>query len=267
MSDNISFDLMQSIVDSQQNLIVIFHNNEVVLINKAFQRFVAVSSIKEYKEVFPAFLDHFVPHPSYFNAEKIEVSESWFDAIMKMEEIDRVVSLLTPDYEPHAFSVDINSDVDEYKIVTLTDITQTLIKRIMIDNRANMDVSSGAYSKNYFLHISQSYQDAATFNEKIIGAILIKVDTANFSSDDMALSEFADHFKSITRQDDMLIRWSDNTFLLVYLVDNADNSQHMLEKLDAITSKDAVKGVNYTFTLTTQKENESIKELIRRVEL
>ncbi|MCW8955077.1 MAG: hypothetical protein OQK48_09080 [Sulfurimonas sp.] len=267
MPDNISFDLMQSIVDSQQNLIVIFHNDEVILINKSFKKFVAVSSLKEYKEVFPKFLDHFVPHPSYFNAEKIKSGESWFDAVMKMQEIDRVVSLLTPDYEPHAFSVDINSDVDEYKIVTLTDITQTLIKRIMIDNHANMDINSGAYSKNYFLHIAQSYEDAATFNEKIIGAILIKVDSDNFSSDNMALSNFANHFKKITRQDDMLIRWSDNTFLLVYLVDTVDNSKHMLEKLDDITSKDAIGGVNYTFTLTTQKEKESIKELIKRVDI
>ena len=94
---------MQSIVDSQQNLIVIFHNDEVVLINKAFKKFVAVSSIEEYKEHFPSFLDHFVPHPSYFNAEKIEPGESWFDAVMKMDEIDRIVRLLTPHYEAACF--------------------------------------------------------------------------------------------------------------------------------------------------------------------
>ncbi len=265
MRDDISMALIQSIIDSQKDLIAVFCGDKVMLINEAFKNFLNISSQEEYEREYPSFLEHFVPHPSYFNAEKIEPEESWFDTVMKLEDIDRVVSMMTPDFDPYAFSIDIIKSAEDYKIVTLTDITQSLIKRIMIDNRANLDVQSGAYSKNYFLHIAQSYQNAANFNEKIIGAILIKADGDNFSSDEEALGKFSKHFQSITRQDDMLIRWSDNSFLLIYLVDNADNSQQMLKKLDDITSREAIQGFNYTFTLTTQKENETIKELIERI--
>jgi hypothetical protein len=269
MTADVSLALMQSIVDSQKDLIVIFHNGEPVLINKAFKKFFSTSSLEQYKTDFGAFVDNFVPHPSYFHAQKIEAGDNWFDSILKLPEIDRVVSMITPEYEPHAFSVSIDRSVEEYSIVAFTDITQFLIKRIMIENHANMDVRSGAYAKKYFLQIAQSYQDAAIFNEKIFGAILIKAkkekDTS-LSNDENLSGTLVEHFKSITRQDDMLIRWDDNAFLLIYLVDNADNAQMMLEKLQVLAKKEHIQGVEYTFTLKTQQENESIKAFIKRVE-
>lgn len=253
MTHDTSMALVQSIIDSQKEMIVLFYEDEVFLINRAFQKFVSVASLQEYKEEFGAFVNNFVPHPSYFNANKIEEGDTWFDSIIKLDEVDRVVSMLTPTYDPHAFSVDIDDGVLGYKIVTFTDITQTLIKRIMIENNANMDIRSGAYAKKYFLQIAQSYQDAALFNEKIIGAILIKVESAN----EEELATFATEFKNITRQDDMLVRWNDNSFLLVYLSDNVDNAQKMLDKLYNVSGAD--------YTLLIQQENESIKELIARV--
>jgi hypothetical protein len=80
--------------------------------------------------------------------------------------IDRVVSMMTQYYEPRAFSVEINK-IEEYVVASFCDITQTLVKRIMIENKTNI------YAKNYFLQVAQSYQDAALFNEKIISAIMI----------------------------------------------------------------------------------------------
>jgi len=265
MIDGISINLIQNVIDAQRDMIIIFYDDEVILINKVFKNFVSVSSIEQYKSVFENFIDHFVPHPSYFNAEKIAPSKSWFDAVMKLDEIDRVVSLLNSNYEPHAFSIDINKDVQGYKIVTLTDVTQTLIKRIMTENKTNMDKDSGAYSKSYFLQISQSYEDAAIFNEKIIATVLIKIESSNLGNGNNILSDSVDKFRNITRQDDILIRWSDNAFLLFYLIDNPNNSHFMLNKLDSINLKNGIEGVKYTFTLTTQKENENVKALIKRI--
>lgn len=261
--------IIQSVVDSQKDLIVVFRTDEVILINKTFKKFVSASSLEQYKAEFGSFVKNFVPHPSYFHKEKMGAEDNWFDAILKLQEIDRVVSMMNSNYEPHAFSVDIQSDVEDYKIVTFTDITQTLIKRIMIENNANMDVKSGAYTKKYFLQIARSYQDAALFNEKIIGVILIEAslsDGSNISSSQETLSIFSSHFKSSIRQDDMLIRWNDNTFLLIFLIDSIANAEKMLEKLRLLSATLSTKDVNCKLSLKTQKENETIKELISRVE-
>lgn len=253
MRNEICLALMQSVVDLEEDLIVLFYNNEPILINKAFGKFFVVSSAEEYKKEFGSFANNFVPHPSYFHAEKITKNENWFDAILKLPEIQRVVSMMTPNYEPYAFSVHVEK-VQEYVIGVFTNITQSLIKRIMIENNTSIDKQSGAYAKNYFLNILTSYQEAVEFGKKTVCAILIKMD----KTEENNIVELANYFKNKIRQDDMLIRWSSNSFLLVSLVDAKVNAKKIVEKLH----KD-----DCTLSMITQKENESIKELIERVEV
>lgn len=252
MKEEISLEIIQTIIDSQKDLMILFEENDPILINRAFKKFFTVSSLDEYKEEFGPFVNNFVPHPSYFHEEKIAKGSSWVDAILELKESERIVSMMTPTYEPHAFLVHVQK-IDRYVIGVFEDITQTLIKRIMIENNASIDKPSGAYAKNYFLQIAQSFQDAAVFNKKTISAILIK--TAE--KEVIEPLELVKHFKSIIRQDDMLIRWQDNSFLLIYLVDSLSNAQKMLDKV-------YTKGCS--FTLITQQEKEGIKEFIKRVE-
>lgn len=253
MREEIASKIIQSIIDSQKDLIAVFCDNEPIVVNKAFEGFFSVSSLDEYKSEFGVFTDSFVPHPSYFNMDKTDKDEKWFDAILRLPELDRVVSMMTPSYEPHAFSVQIKK-IDGYVIAVFTDITQPLIKRIMIENNTSIDKESGAYSKNYFLHMLKGYQDAVAFNQKVVSALLI---TAHKTDED-SLLELVGFFKSKIRQEDMLIRWGSNTFLLMSLVENLPNAQKMVEKLH----RD-----DCTFSLTMQKEDESVKELIKRVDV
>ena len=261
--DNISLTLIQSVVDTQKDLIVIFKGDEPILTNKSFNKFFSASSCETYNQSFGAFVDNFVPHPSYFHKEKIEVGETWFEGIAKLPEIDRVVSMMTPDYEPHAFSVILDQTTPDYAIATFSDITQVLIERIMIENNANIDIKSGAFTKKYFLHISQSYQDAALFNKKIIGAIVINIE--NGDSEEFNIATYAQHFKSSTRQDDMLIRWSNNSFLLICLVDCEKNAQMVVDKLNKMSHSQESTKLEYSLELFIQQKDEGINALIKRI--
>ena len=78
-------------------------------------------------------------------------------------------------HEPRAFGVAIDSSHPDYTVLTLTDISATLIKRIMIENDVSVD-KRGAYNKEYFLHTSEILQDGARFNEKEIGLTLINLE-------------------------------------------------------------------------------------------
>ncbi|MFA5427186.1 MAG: hypothetical protein WC279_03150 [Sulfurimonas sp.] len=262
MKENISLNLIQGIADLQKDLIAIFQNNEIIFINSAFEKFFSVSSLERYKAEFGPFVNNFVPHPHYFNAEKISDNQNWFDAILELAPIDRIVSMMTQNYEPRAFSVEINK-IEEYIVALFCDITQTLIKRIMIENKTNIDAKSGAYAKNYFLQVAQSYQDAALFNEKIISAISIHCSNIKDNTD--MLKESVAHFKSVIRQDDMLIRWSDDTFLLIYMIDNIKNAQIMLDKLNSANKPKELMDVEYNFMLTTQNDSENINSLLRKI--
>ncbi|MEA1920692.1 MAG: hypothetical protein U9N52_12695 [Campylobacterota bacterium] len=268
MPDSESLLLIQSVVDSQKDLIALFYDDDIVLTNHAFNHFFGVASCEQYKTDFGLFVDNFVPHPSYFNKDSIEADETWMEAILKRSESDRIVSMMTPSFEPHAFSVGIDSRVAKYSMVTFSDITQSLIQRIMIENHANMDRESGAYAKEYFLHVAQSYKDAATFNEKMISLILIRADKkdgSDLAKDTQSLNTLVSHFRGSIRQDDMLVRWSDTTFLLIYLVDSESNAERMLVKLQEIINHDTIKDVACHLRLHMQQENEDINTLIRRI--
>ena len=255
MEKNVSLALIQSVVDSQEDLIVVFKDDNPIVTNRSFNKFFTISSCEEYVKNFGAFVNNFVPHPLYFHKEKMHSGETWFDGVLKLPEIDRVISMMTSSYEPHAFSVALEQTTPGYTIATFKDITQDLIKRIMIENNANIDLKSGAYAKDYFLHISRSYQDAAQFNEKIIGAILI---TIKEEEDNEKLTVFAEHFKNNTRQDDMLIRWYGNSFLLVYLVDSESNAQLLINKFESVSHDDRINKSDYTLKLFTQQKDETI---------
>ena len=268
MIDGTCLTLVKTVIDSKKDLTVVFKNDEPVLSNSAFNSFFSVSSFEEYKSNYGPFVDNFVPHPSYFNKEKIEKGELWFEAILKLEEIDRVVSIMSAAFDPHAFSVDVKDSVEDYKIISFEDITQSLIKRIMIENHASIDKKSGAYDKQYFQQVMQSYEDAATFNEKIIGAIsieLIHVDGEDVKIEIENLKLFVENFKRSIRQDDMLVHWSDRKFLLVYLVDDESNAKLVVEKIQEVTNKNSVSGLRYKFASASQDANETISKLIKRV--
>lgn len=267
MREEISLAIMRAIADAQKDLVAVFREKELVLVNKAFEKFFAVASLEQYKQEFGPFVRNFVPHPSYFHGENLEKGASWIDAILELNASERLVSMVTPTYEPRAFSVAIQK-VEEYAVVTFSDITQTLIKRIMIENNTSIDVKSGAYSKNYFMQIAQSLEDAALFNKKIISAVLVQIekkDGSQLRDDAELLKTLATTLKGVIRQDDMLIRWDDNTFVVLYLVDNAANAGAMLEKLQTFWQKKQGEAVMCTLKHFIQKEGESIKGFGSRV--
>jgi hypothetical protein len=270
MLDEVSISIIQNVINTQKDLVIIFHDSEVVMVNKSFKKFFAVSTLEQYKRDFEAFENNFVPHPSYFNKDNILPNSTWFESILKLPELDRIVSMMTPSFEPYAFSVSIDTIAQGYRVVTFNDITQSLIKRIMIENSANIDIESGAYSKEYFLQIAKSYEDAAVFNEKILASIIIhaeKKDGSKLANDSSALSTLVSHFKSSIRQDDMLIRWYDTKFILVFIVDTQDNAKRMLKKLQSIVKHEDIEDFECKLSLHIQEENENMSSLIERISI
>lgn len=258
-------ELAKQIADMNKEFIVVFEGDHIIMTNKSFNKFFGVSSTEEYKENFGAFVNNFVPHPSYFNADKMDKEESWFEAILQLDEIDRVVSFISQTHEPHAFSVTINQEIEGLKLVTFEDITQDLIKRIMISNNANIDAKTGAYTKQYFLQVKKSYEEAALFNEKIIGIAMVNISSdLGLHKDDIKI--FVETFKNSIRQDDMLVKYSDEKFLLSFLVDGEEKAAQVIQKLKGMLNNSTIDGFTYQLSHIWQKNKESISSLISKLD-
>lgn len=260
--------LFQSAIDTQKTLIVLMHQNTPILFNKSFQDFTGMPTAKAFLREFGSLLNRFVPHNAYFHAGKVDSTDRWSEALMALPEVDRVVSMINSRAEPYAFSVTIERPVDEYTIVSFTDISQDLIKRIMIENDVSIDKESGAFNKDYFIHTSKSFQNAADFNGKAIGITMIEMMSSDRDAD-RYLHDFTSSIKSNIRQSDMLVRWEKNVFLLAYLIDTTENAMKFSRKLLSVMREEPfenLKTISMRLGTAVQWKDEEIESIITRAE-
>jgi len=264
--DHVCSQLFLSAINTQKNLIVLLHNNEPVLFNKAFMDFTNTPSVKHFLREFGSLTNRFVPHESYFHIGKAPNPQEWTTALMELPEIDRIISMLNYRIEPHAFSVSVETPVPDYKIITFTDISQDLIKRIMIENDVSIDKESGAYDKDYFTHTSKSFHEAAIFNKKLIGITMIELMSSDTEAEHY-LHDFSFSIKSNIRQSDMLVRWGKKSFLLAYLVDSSENASKFSRKLLTVMREEPfqnLKTLSMRLGTSVQIQNEDISSVIAR---
>lgn len=266
--DHVCTQLFLSAINAQKNLIVLLYHNEPILFNQAFLDFANVTSVKHFLREFGSLTNRFVPHDSYFHLGKAPDPHEWVQALMDLPEMDRIISMLDYRIEPHAFSALAQNPAPGYTILTFTDISQDLIKRIMIENDVSIDKESGAYDKEYFIHTVKSFYDAAIFNKKLIGITMVEL----MSSDEDAeryLHDFSSSIKSNIRQSDMLVRWSKKTFLLAYLVDSAENALKFSKKLLVVMREEPFQNLNsisMRIGSTVQIKHEDISSIITRAQ-
>jgi len=258
---NEPYTLIQNIVDATESLVIIIENDTPILMNKACCSFFGINSFDEYSSNFGNFVNNFVPHPAYFNMNKVEEGEKWTEVLNALEDKDKIVSMLNTSHEPRAFSVHVDSSHPSYIVLSLTDISANLIKRIMTENHVNIDEKSGAYTKEYFLHTSEILQDGAAFNEKEIGLTMINI--LNSNEDD--ISVMVNRIKESIRQTDMLVKWSSQKLLLAYLVEQEDNAVLLSKKLQEVMSTERSKGINFNISVTLVNKEEKLTTSIKRL--
>jgi len=252
-----AYTLIQTIVDTQENLVVLIEDEKPILINKAFKKFFDVRSLEQYNEECDAFINSFVPHPSYFHAGKVEAEQTWIEALNALDEKDKIVSILSTSHEPRAFQVTLDNTHPRYTVLSLEDISANLIKCIMIENDMTMDKGTGAYSKEYFLHTAEILQDGASYNEKEIGLSLMSIP----DSSEEGVSKIVTKIKSVIRQNDMLIKYSSGRLLLAYLIDLEENAVLFSKKIHSL-----ITGSNASTVVSLVKQDEKIAQALRRIE-
>ena len=258
--------LIQSVMDAQANLIVLMHGSEPVVFNKAFCRFADVDNVKMFLREFGSLPNRFVPHDFYFHTGKLDNPEDWVSGLAQLDESERIVSMFSAAMEPHAFSVSVDIPVEGYAVLTFTDISQELIKRILIENDRSVEKESGAYSKDYFLHTFKSFQDAARYNKQQVGVSLVHFPSSSDPAPDTVRSA-ASEFKKAIRQSDMLVRWGDKSFVVAYFVDEPEKALSFSQKVLNLTRSEPFQRLGSArIGVNIQKAGNKIDDLIHRIE-
>ncbi|MAD42313.1 MAG: hypothetical protein CL623_07970 [Arcobacter sp.] len=268
---------LEKLIDSQSTIICLANTKELTFANKKFFEFFNCSTLEEFREKNSSLSNLFIENDRFFHLGKIEKNESWMERILDFPKNERIVALPDKSLNICAFSLNANKfDNDEY-LISLTDISETVLEQIKLEEKAIHDRLTGAYNREYFenkyrLMINESKKSNKQLAIAILDIDFFKKINDNYGHDvgDYILKELVKVIKQISREDDTLIRWGGEEFILILKVNSKES---LLIALENIRKKIGEYKFNHINNLTCSigasfyHENEEIEKTIKRADL
>lgn len=214
--------------------------------NAAFYQFTGFDSMEDFLNMHKSVYELFIPFDFYFHAGKIKNHENWIHALNTLSDNKRIVSMEDRHNIPHAFAVSVTPFDDQRYILSFSDISSTMQDFIELGNKATHDPLTGAYNRTFL----ESKWDQITHKvgslEKELYVIMLDIDhfknvndTYGHDRGDSVLKYFVKMISESIRNDDILIRWGGEEFILLISVTSQEKSlqiaeylRHMIETAD-----------------------------------
>ena len=177
---------------------------------------------------------------------------------------------------PHAFTVSINEYDSNSYIVNFTDISDSFVEKLELQNQAHYDQLTKVFNRTYFEQYIDEIIQRNTNKEYLTGLIMLDIDkfknvNDNYGHDvgDVVLVELSSYVQSLIRKDDILIRWGGEEFIIVFPIENKDSAISFSENIrKAIDEKifEFVEKVTCSFGVTLYKHDEDILNCLKRAD-
>ena len=264
---------IQSILDVQENMVLVSNGLQTSYTNKTVFDFFGLDSFESFKKKYNCISHTFEEHESSFHLGKIESDEYWVEAVLLLHESERIVAIKNQTYELNYFQLEIKAIANSVHVLTLKDITATLLKERVLTNKAYHDALTGLYNRQYFYE----YIVVKALNKSsMIGIIIIDIDDFKFINDihghsigDEVLKIFAKTLQNSLRSSDILIRWGGEEFVVVSEIKSDDEVMIIAEHLRTAVSLmklGEIGNITASFGVTNLKENENIDIAIGRAD-
>ena len=124
-------DKLQKFIDTQNSIVILTDAVQLKFTNKTFLEFFGYKDLESFSKYHKCVCDRFVQQNNFFHIGKVKEGEAnWIESILNLNGRRRVVSMLDADSTPHAFSVSINKYEGDDFVITLTDISDTLVEKL-----------------------------------------------------------------------------------------------------------------------------------------
>lgn len=275
LSDQKKF--INTILDIQPNMIFIINKTESIFANKFLLDFFDCKNLKAFQLKYLCLAQTFIQEDLYFHLGKIDDNSTWIENILKLKSEKRIVSILHPTTKTtKVFNVSIVELEDEQYLISLTDISDTILKQIQLEDKSTHDKLTGAFNREYFeSHYKLIINEYTKENHLLVFSILDidffkKVnDTHGHDIGDKVLKQFVEIIQNSSRNDDLVIRWGGEEFLLLLKVKSIDNATKILENIRKSIDEAYFKEVNHitcSIGATIYKENEKIEDSFKRAD-
>ena len=248
---------IKSILDAQDNIIIVTHKEEITNINKKFIDFFGIINTNEFLEKRNNIFDFFQEEFGFITKEQINKQESWINYIKDLHEIDRVVKIKNSSNEEKIFTINVDfcENKDDYYVFSLTDITKLKEKSNLLEYQASHDKLTGLLNRNRFDELySKEIKKSKRYRNEL-SIILLDIDNFKSINDtyghqigDEVLKEISKLILTNVREADVCVRWGGEEFLILLPHTNLDGAIVVAEKIRTTISSIPISKENLIVT-------------------
>ena len=267
---------LKRFIDTQDNIVILTDGKELVFANKKFFAFFNYEDIDSFKKEHKCICELFLNNDRFFHLGKIDEDENWIDILPGMPHSQRIVGMLSQALSIHAFSISINDFDENLKIISFTDITQTMLEHIRLEDKTIHDKLTGAYNREYFEQNYQKLIEKYTLDDHYFSLGVMDIDhfkrvndTYGHDIGDEVLKHFVKIIDKFTREEDILVRWGGEEFVIILKVKSQNDlfkALDHLRKVIEIEIFETVKNVTCSIGATIYKNDEDIYRTIKRAD-
>ena len=271
---------IKSILDAQDNIIIVTNKEEITNVNKKFLDFFGIGNFDDFISTKKNIFDFFEEEFGFISKEQIDKQDSWIEYIQDLQEIDRIVKIKTTLGEEKIFTihVDYYEQQDDYYVFSLTDITKFKEKSNILEYQASHDKLTGLFNRNKFDEIFAKEIKRTKRYKNELSVIIFDIDNFKMVNDtyghqigDEVLKEISKIALDSVREQDITTRWGGEEFFILLPQTNLSGAVIVANKIRISTQ-------NHIFTEKSLKitasfgvaqfciENDDEKTIITRAD-
>jgi len=228
---------LQSILDAQDNLILVLNDDASFEVNKTLLDFFGYQDIKEFEIKHNCITELFIAEKNYFTSKNTAL---WTDEIMKLEDNNRVVLMKNNKNEDIIFRVNVKSFVFNSKhiVISFTDITDLKNYTYELQYQATHDNLTKLFNRQKFN--DELEKEITRENRYVHGLCLMMLDIDNFKNindtyghdiGDIVLKDISKIIVNSIRATDYPCRWGGEEFMVLLPETQFDDGYNIAEMI------------------------------------
>lgn len=267
---------INSILNEQDNIVILSDKVSIEFANKQFFQFLGYKDLESFNLEYQCICEKFIQENGFFHMGDVPDGEYWAEVIMQLPRAKRIVKLYSYDMSVHVFSVNITRYEKNQYIINFADISDTILNQIELEKKVQHDKLTGAFNREYFEKNYKGFLERCSKENSYLAIAMFDLDrfknvNDNYGHDvgDEVLMYFVDTINKYSRDEDILIRWGGEEFILILKVQSSLDLEKALEHLRKVIelAKFPVIG-KQTCSIggSLYRDNETIDKTIKRAD-
>lgn len=272
-----NMDKLRKFIDIQDSIVLLTDSTKILFANQKFFDFFGYEDLEDFTKEYHCISNLFVEDDTFFHTGKMLPKEGhWIRSLLNLPGRERIVSMLSKNKNPHAFSVSINNYDPQTYIINFSDISDTMFEKLQLKQKAIKDPLTDAYNRTFF---DSSIQSIINNNEKQngkTGIILFDIDHFKDVNDnyghnagDEVLKTLVKLVERFIRKEDKLIRWGGEEFIVVIYAKTVEDVVRQAEHLRFVIQNhkfDDLPTITCSFGVALHEKSDKIEESIKRAD-